>query len=292
MDGAVNRNQRRVFRLPAGNAPRCAVGRAVVQDPEDAPRLTVRGLAHDLIDEAIKRSDAVARFAAAKQLGAVTIPGGQVRPSAAAPIFMFDLHGQAGLRGQGRMPARTGLDAGLLVRRQNKLVLPKRSSLPPAFVQVQDAPCLFGELGVPGENPAAVLPRPDGILMEPTPDRRSADGGHQPGPAGLGSQLHRVPARQRHARLGGQFAGQGFNGDDDVWGKMRGDGPDAAVLPNPPDGAGRNAFAIGRRLLVVYPSVAQSHRWAGPRRSGESSWHAAPGNTATYICVRVRSVPV
>src|SRR3970040_1468599 len=135
MDGAVNGNQRRVFRLPAGNAPRCAVGRPVVEDPEDAPRLPIRGWAHDLIDQAIKRSDAVARFATAKQLGAVNIPGGQVRPSVTAPGCMFDLHGQAGLRRECRMPARSGLEAGLLVRRQNKLVIPKRWSLPDSLVQ-------------------------------------------------------------------------------------------------------------------------------------------------------------
>ncbi|OFW09984.1 MAG: hypothetical protein A3H27_10555 [Acidobacteria bacterium RIFCSPLOWO2_02_FULL_59_13] len=62
-------------------------------------------MAHDRIDKAIKRSDAVARFATAKEFGAGHHP---MRPSTTAPVFLFDFHGKAGLRGGlGCLRART-----------------------------------------------------------------------------------------------------------------------------------------------------------------------------------------
>ena len=54
------------------------------------------------------------------------------------------------------MLALTRLNAGFFVGGENELVFPQRTALPTAFVEIQDAGGLFGEVGVAGEDPAAV----------------------------------------------------------------------------------------------------------------------------------------
>lgn len=64
------------------------------------------------------------------------------------------------------MPTSPSLDAGFLVDRQDELIILQRPSLPDSFVQIQDTSRLLGEIRVAWENPAAVLPRADRILVE------------------------------------------------------------------------------------------------------------------------------
>jgi hypothetical protein len=71
-----------------------------------------------------------------------------------------------------------GLNAGLLVSRQHIIGGVQRGSVPDPLVKIQDGAGLFGKLRVPRENPSAVTPRANGILAEPTPQRRATDAGH------------------------------------------------------------------------------------------------------------------
>ena len=153
------------------------MGGAVVDDPEDTPRLAVGRLLHDLVDEAVEGGDAGLGFAAAEQLGPMDIAGGEVGPGTEAFVFVLDLGGLAGCGGRYGMPTLTRLDGGLLVGRDDEIGLVQGSTLPSAVIEIQDAAGLAGEVGVAREDPAAVLPGADGVVMQPAPDGGFADGG-------------------------------------------------------------------------------------------------------------------
>ena len=68
MNGTVDGNQARMFRLESGNAARPAMRGTIVDDPEDPARLAVRRLLHDLVDESIERAMPVLRSQRPKTL--------------------------------------------------------------------------------------------------------------------------------------------------------------------------------------------------------------------------------
>ena len=92
-----------------------AVGRSVVQDPEHSPRVAIRGLAHDLLDQTVEGLDSRGLLAASEELGAVHIESGQVRPGTTTLVFVLDAYATAALGRQGGVDAGARLDAGLLV---------------------------------------------------------------------------------------------------------------------------------------------------------------------------------
>jgi len=71
------------------------------------------------------------------------------------------------------------LNAGLFIRREDELAGAEFAALPEALVQIQNASGLGLELWVSREDPAAVLPRADGILVQPSPDGGVTEGGGQ-----------------------------------------------------------------------------------------------------------------
>jgi hypothetical protein len=72
------------------------------------------------------------------------------------------------------------LDAGLLVGRDDELVVAQGLALPASPVKIQDAAGLELEVRVPRKDPAAVLPGADRIFVQPAPHRAVADARHQP----------------------------------------------------------------------------------------------------------------
>ena len=148
-------------------------------DPENAASGVVRRLAHDLLDQTLEGRDAGGCFAATEHFGSVHIQRSQVRPGATACVLVLHTHRLAGLGGQARMDTQAGLDAGLLVGRDDELVVAQRLPLPAPLVQVQDPPGLGLEVRIARKDPAAVLPRANGVLVQPTPYRAVADAGHQ-----------------------------------------------------------------------------------------------------------------
>src|SRR6266545_1752948 len=79
-----------------------------------------------------------------------------------------DAHVRFGGAGRGNGPNReTAPRPGptLLVGGEHEVPLAKAPSLPGAGVEVQDSPGLGAEVGVPGEDPAAVGPRPDRVTI-------------------------------------------------------------------------------------------------------------------------------
>ena len=125
--------------------------RAVVHDPEDAASGVVRRLAHDLLDQTLEGRDAGGRFAATEHLGAMHVQRSQVRPGATACALMLNAHRFARLGRQARMDAHASLDAGLLVGRDDELVVAQHLSLPTPFVQVRTRPALAWKCGSRGK---------------------------------------------------------------------------------------------------------------------------------------------
>lgn len=97
-------------------------------------------------------------------------------------------------------------------------------------IEIQNASGLGDELRIAREDPATVLPGADRVFMEPAPNSAITDAGYQTGGSCLASNIGGTEARQRQATLGGKFAGQCLNLDDDFWGEKPGGDP-GAVAP-------------------------------------------------------------
>ena len=164
MDRRVKRNNVR----PLGHEPAVAalapMGGAVVHDPEHAASRTIGFLGHDLGDQTLEGRNASGVLTSSEDSGAPNIPGCQVGKGAAPGIGMFDAHGVARPRREARMFPAAGLDAGLFVGRHHAIGIAEGASLPDAFIEIQDGAGLLGKVGISGENPTSVKPRPNRIL--------------------------------------------------------------------------------------------------------------------------------
>ena len=97
---------------------------AVVHDPEDASRGLVGLLAHDFANKAIHRRNAILELATTEDLGTVDIPGSQVETQAPPRKYSFHSRGTVRRSRQSRLFPAAGLNAGLFVGRDNKVVIP------------------------------------------------------------------------------------------------------------------------------------------------------------------------
>ena len=77
---------------PAGRSGLATVGGSVVDDPEDPIGVSIGFGGHDLLDQSAERYDAGGGLAAAEDLGAVDVVGGQVGERAAAVVVVVDPH--------------------------------------------------------------------------------------------------------------------------------------------------------------------------------------------------------
>ena len=164
-------------------------------------------------------------------------------------------------------------------------------SVPLSFVQVQQPFGLQRKLRVAREDPTAVLPRSDGILVQPTPDGTAADGRHQPRASCLTGQFRRTPAGEWHPMLARQFTRHGLHGHNHVRGKktwaVQGVGVLRVLVAVPQ----RSACATDSRPLGAYRASSQSRRCSFLGRPSKSSWRAVPQKTATYTSPSAVSTP-
>ena len=162
--------------LPAGLP---AMRGAIVHYPKDPPGTLVRSLGHYLAHQTIERCDPGLGLAAAVQSGVVNIEGCKVGPRTDAAVFMLDSSGPCGLRRQGWMFADASLDTGLLVGADHELISLEPLPLPVPGIEIQHATRLAHKRGIAGEDPAAVIPGANCVLMQPAPKCAPADGSHQ-----------------------------------------------------------------------------------------------------------------
>ena len=132
------------------------------------------------------------------------------------------------------MNAHSRLDAGLLVGGDDVLVLAQRLPLPASLVQVQDAPGLGLEVRIARKDPAAVLPRPNGVFVQPAPDGAVADARDQARALGVSRHIGHAESRQGQAKVGRQFAGKRLDLNRELWGERPEGDPGGPFLPGPP----------------------------------------------------------
>jgi len=113
------------------------------------------------------------------------------------------------------------------------------------LVQIQDASGLGFKIRVSRKDPAAMLPRTDGVLVQPSPDGGVTEGGRQPTGADMGAEFGHTPARKRLAHVSGEFTGDGFNAHDQLWGEKPAVGRGGESLPGLPVVFRRTVFASG-----------------------------------------------
>ena len=213
---------------------RAAMRGAIVHNPEDPTSGAIRFLVHDLGHQPVKRSDAAFGLATPKQPGAMHIQGGQIGPGAFSFVFMLNLHGPSGLRRHGRMQPPPRLNAGFLVGGDDKFIVAQRMVFPMALVEIQNASGFEGKIRVAWKNPTAMLPRANGIFVQPPPECGMAQARDQTALANVTRQFIHAPSRERQIMSGGKFASQGLNLYDQFWGKKTGADPVGNVPPAPP----------------------------------------------------------
>jgi len=78
------------------------------------------------------------------------------------------------------MPANPGLNTGLLISTEHIFVSSQGHSIPYSLIQIQHPSRFLLELGISGEDPTAMLPGFNGVLVQPASDRRAANLGNNP----------------------------------------------------------------------------------------------------------------
>ena len=127
----------------------------------------------------------------------MAVPGGEILQRPTPVILMLDSERPRGGGRQRRVTPAPRLDGRLLVGREHVFVGPQGAPLERAVVEIEDHAGFALEGGVPGEDPAPVLPGLDGILRQPAPDGGVGDGGHEAARNRLGANIGNVQARQR-----------------------------------------------------------------------------------------------
>lgn len=141
------------------------------------------------------------------------------------------------------MDAASSLNAGLLVGGDHEFVASQRCAVPGASIEVEDASGLDGELWIARKDPTAVIPRPNGILMKPAPNRAAGDGCGQAGLPDLPDDVRRIPMRKRNPAGSGEFTGESLDLHHQFWGEKPGGGRGEAVPPGQRGGLRRNVSA-------------------------------------------------
>ena len=219
MQGRVHQDDGRPPRAKPVGCLLTAVCRAVVHDPKDPARRSVRLLLHHLAHQAVHWSDSVFGLTATKQFGTMDVPSSQVGPRPGAAVFVFDLH-RATRKGRQRgMPTATSLDTGFLVGAEDEIGGVQRLAVPAPLVQVQDGPSFFQELRIAGKDPTPVAPGAKSVRAEPPPQGGPTDVGHDALGENLALDFRDREPRKRQAQAVGQFTGESFDLYDDAGGK-------------------------------------------------------------------------
>jgi hypothetical protein len=191
-----------------------AVRGAVVDDPEDALGGGIGLLGHHLSDEPVERLDPCLGLRASEDSAAAHVPGGQVGERSAPLVGVLDPLPARDVGGwrQRPMDPPPRLDRGLLVGADHILAGVQQPALEASLVEVEHPAGLVGEVGIGGEDPGAVLPRPNRVLAQPAHDRRLRDLGD----AALDDEpvnVSRRATRERRA-LARRLAGDGLDRGD------------------------------------------------------------------------------
>ena len=161
------------------------------------------------------------------------IPGGEQETLFARSFLMYwsapqrsyscsTHHGARLSRRQAGVAAAASLDRSLLVSRQDAFVGAQSAAFELASVEVEHAAGLGFEIGISGKDPAAKGPGPEGIFIQPKPDRGTGDLRHQASPQDLVADVWNQKSGKRQAQLSGGHAGDRLDLNHQLWGGNRG----------------------------------------------------------------------
>ena len=105
MDWKVYKDDFRPTLFPAEDTRLASMRGAVVDNPENSLRLTIRLFDHDIIHKAAKRFHACAGYATAKDSGTVNIPRCKIIEKSFALVLMLDAQRLSWFCGDGWMNA-------------------------------------------------------------------------------------------------------------------------------------------------------------------------------------------
>ncbi len=214
MDGEMDNNDLRPLALKSIDRGQPPVRGSVVKNPENLSGGTVRFACHHVLDQTGKEYDPGFRLTPSEQLCPPHIPGCQVAQRPLSRVFKFHPLPLSCSWTKTHMSSVSRLNAGLFISGDHKVVRPQRKSIPDSLIEVQDPAGLVLKLGIPGEDPAPVLPWLDGILAQPSPDCRSAHVSHNAPLNSFSCNFTGAPSRQRNPALTGQFTCQSLYLDD------------------------------------------------------------------------------
>ena len=216
---------------------------SVVENPEHAPGVAVWGLGHHLGDQSLKRLDARRELTPTEQLGAVHIQRGEIGPGASPRVLVFNPDGLARPRRRRGVDADAGLNARFLVGRDDKLIRPERAALVSPGIEIENAAGFHGKIGIAREDPGAMLPGPDGILVEPTPHGLVANRGDNATALRLAYDVGGAQVGEWQPVSRRQLTGERLDLDDDLWGEKPGDDPGGGAPRVQPSVQRRSACA-------------------------------------------------
>ena len=134
------------------------------------------------------------------------------------------------------MLATASLHAGFFVGGNDKVGREERDSLPPAFIEVQDACRLGCEIWVAGKDPTAVLPRTKGIRIQPAPQGGAADLRNQALRHYFLLEIGDGESRKRESQTMRKLTSEGLYLHDDAGGKRERAARPEVVPPGQADG--------------------------------------------------------
>ncbi len=256
MDRRVHRHEVRVGRLEPADAGGAAMRRAVVQDPEGAAGVPVRGLGHDLGDEAVEGGDPGRGLAAGRRWPRCT--SSAARQTQAPPACTRDPPGLPAPGPRARWDAGGAGPGCWFSRRRRPRSAPRGGPGPPARGRMDRGPARpSSRTRGRGEDPRAVLPRADGILVEPPPHGRAAQGGDRAAALGFAHDIRVARVGQRQAARGGQLTRDCLDlHHDNLWEETPGAGPTAGAPPAQATVGRRSACTRGLAISRPTESAA------------------------------------
>jgi hypothetical protein len=218
--------------------------RTIVCNPEDASGGSVRLLSHDQVHQLVVGLNSGLSFTYSEQLAPVNIPGGKIGQCALSCVF--------GLHTARLMRQRTDangfsvscLNTGLFVSTDHIVIWPQEGSCEHTEIQIQDALCLFCEERVSGKEPATMVPRLDGIIVQITPDGLDTYGKHEATGHGLVGDIGMTETGKGKSQFTGEFAGQRLDLHNALGGKKSAVGHTSVGPQGRPGLPRRNASSI------------------------------------------------
>lgn len=136
------------------------------------------------------------------------------------------------------------------------------------MIQVQDDTGFTFKLWVPRPYPTSVTPGPNGILAQPPPDGRPADGGGDAAINRLAGDFSVRQPRKRQSQIAGQLTSQRFYLHHDFMGEKARGVLVVAARAGRPRAARKSVFAISIRSAVATAAFRQFACSIGHRQPG------------------------